>query len=87
MYYTFLVICRATHVIKYSKSNCQTCGELKILLSLTLLLAALHEERELIEEKTQQEHVLFQHFQSISFQYTIFSAKKNKNMTSVVGPI
>lgn len=51
MYYTFLVTCRAIRVIKYSKSNCQTCGELKILLSLTLLLAALHEERELIEEK------------------------------------
>lgn len=26
-------------------------------------------------------------FYSISFQYKIFSAKKNKNMTSVVGPI
>lgn len=39
------------HTLLYAKSNCQTCGELKILLSLTLLLAALHEERELMEEK------------------------------------
>lgn len=60
------------HTLLYAKSNCQTCGELKILLSLTLLLAALHEERELMEEKNHNNMFysnISRTFQS--FQYSI----------------
>lgn len=59
------------HTLLYAKSNCLTCGELKILLSLTLLLAALHEERELMEEKNHN-NMLYSNI-SRAFQFFQYS--------------
>lgn len=75
------------HTLLYAKSNCQTCGELKILLSLTLLLAALHEERELMEEKNHNNMFysnISRTFQSFQYSILFFSAKRNKNMVQYV---